>query len=170
MATNMNVSMRYSSFLPMLLTAMEKSTGDVLELGAGVFSTPLLHWLCEKQKRKLVTIESDKGWLRFTRQYLQNNNHEFVYVSHWDEAAPVINKEWDVVLVDHSPSQRRVVEIRTLANRAKYIVAHDADPWKEREYHYSTIYPLFKYRYIFDKADHHTAVFSNFSDLEDFKI
>jgi len=168
MATNMNVSIRYSTHLPMLLEAMERTTGDVLELGPGVFSTPILHWLCERDKRNLVTIESDKGWLKFCKQYYQTDLHKFHHVKTWDEADSLINKKWDVVLVDHSPSARRVEEIKKLANLAKYIVIHDANEWHERIYHLSTIYPLFKYKFIFEGAEPHVAVLSNFVDLENF--
>lgn len=164
----MNVSIRYSTFLPMLLEAMNRTKGDVLELGAGVFSTPVLHWICEKQKRNLVTIENDRGWFKFTRQYFQTDHHQFSYVSDWDDASQLINKGWDVVLVDHSPYERRVVEIKLLANLAKYIVIHDSDPWKERDHHYSTIYPLFKYRFDFTLVDHNTTVLSNFFPVDDF--
>ncbi len=168
MATNMKVSMRYSTFQPMLLEAMARTNGDVLELGAGIFSTPLLHWLCEKQKRNLLTIENDRGWFKFTRQYLTSDHHKFLHVRNWDDADKYINKNWDVVLVDHSPSERRIVEIKKLANLAKYLVVHDSAPWKERDYHYSQIYPLFKYRFDFNLADHPTVVLSNFYDLKDF--
>jgi hypothetical protein len=168
MATNINISMRYSTFMPMLIEAMRRTNGDTLELGAGVFSTPLLHWLCERAKRKLLTIESDRGWFKFTRQYLQNDQHNFIYVSNWDDAEKYINKNWDVVLIDHSPSERRVVEIRKLANLAKYLVLHDTEPWKDREYRYSTIYPLFRYRFDFNIVDHQTTVVSNFFRVDDF--
>jgi hypothetical protein len=168
MATNINVSMRYSTFLPMLLEAMERTRGDVLELGAGVFSTPILHWMCEKQKRNLLTIESDRKWYIFTRQYLRSPYHKFLYVANWDDADSSINKDWSVALIDHSPSGRRITEIKKLANLAKYLIVHDTDPWKEREFHYSQIYPLFKYKFDFNLVDHQTVVLSNFFPLDNF--
>jgi len=168
MATNINVSMRYSTFMPMLLEAMSRTHGDVLELGAGVFSTPLLHWLCEKEKRNLLTIESDPLWSRFTSTYLRSNYHTFLQVKQWDDATPHINKSWDVVLVDHSPSGRRITEIEKLANLSKFLVIHDSEPWKDREYHYSRIYPLFKYRFDFTLVDHNSTVLSNFFPVDDF--
>ncbi len=121
MATKMNVSIRYSTFLPVLMEVMNRTNGDVLELGPGVFSTPVLHWMCKKMNRRLLTIESDEKWFSFCRKYYQSNHrqpirHRFVFVKNRDDADREINKEWDVVLVDHSPSERRVVEIRKLAN------------------------------------------------------
>ncbi len=175
MATNMNVSIRYSTFLPVLMEVINRTSGDVLELGPGVFSTPYLHWMCKKMNRYLLTLESDEKWFNFCRRYYVTGRgkpfwHRFVFVKNWDDADSLINKEWDVVLVDHSPSERRVEEIRKLANLAKYIIIHDADAHKEHNYHYSTIYGLFKYRYDFTEVEPATTVLSNFIDLKDFKV
>lgn len=165
--------MRYSTFLPVLMEAVNRTSGDVLELGAGVFSTPVLHWMCKKGKRRLVTIENDEKWFNFSRWRFrfgsnQPVQHRFVFVKNWDDAERYINKEWDVVLIDHSPSERRIVEIEKLANLAKYIVVHDADSFQEKNYHYSKIFPLFKYRYDFTEVEPATMVLSNFVDLKDF--
>lgn len=171
----MNVSIRYSTFLPVLMAVMEKTSGDVLELGPGVFSTPYLHWLCKRQKRNLLTLENDEKWFNFSRKYYQSPRgtpfrHRFVFAKNWDDVGDLINKSWDVVLVDHSPSERRVEEIKKLANLAKYIIIHDADAHKERNYHYSTVFPLFKYRFDFTDVEPATTVLSNFVDLKDFKV
>ncbi len=171
----MNVSIRYSSFMPVLMEVMRRTTGDVLELGPGVFSTPYLHWTCKKSKRQLLTIENDPLWFAFCRKYYQTSHknpvrHRFVFVKDWDEAWAKINKPWDVVLVDHSPSERRVEEIKKLANLARYIIIHDADARQEKNYHYSTIYPLFKYRYDFTEVEPATTVLSNLVDLTDFSV
>jgi len=147
------------------MEVVNRTSGDVLELGSGVFSTPILHWLCKKNKRNLLTIENDYKWHYFTRKYYRTDQHKHIYVQNWDDASEPISKEWDVVLVDHSPSERRVVEIRKLANLAKYIILHDSDEQKERVYHYSTIYPLFKYRYDFKEVEPATTVLSNYEEL-----
>lgn len=173
MATNMNVSIRYSSFLPVLIEAMRLTEGDVLELGAGVFSTPLLHWLCQKQKRFLTTIENDEKWFNFSRQYYKGNkskiHHRFIFAKNWDSISKYITKPWDVALIDHSPSARRIVEIEKLKNLAKYIVIHDADAHKERNYHYSKIIPFFKYQYYFTEVEPATMVLSNLINLKNFR-
>lgn len=166
----MNVSIRYSTHLPVLLEVMKRTTGDVLELGPGVFSTPVLHWLCRTQKRNLLTIETDPLWSRFCSKYYRTGNHKHLQVDNWDLAKEAIDKPWDVVLVDHSPSERRVEEIKILANQAKYIVIHDSNLEKEKEYHYETIYPLFKYVYHFREVEPNTSVLSNFVNLDNFSI
>ena len=170
MATRMNVSIRYSTHLPVLLEVMKRTTGDVLELGPGVFSTPVLHWLCESQKRNLLTIEHDKKWSWFCSQYYQTDQHKHLQVDNWDLAKDAISKPWDVALVDHSPSERRVEEIKILAPLAKYIIVHDADDNREKYYHLSTIKHLFKYYWRFEGAEPQVAVYSNFVDLKDFHV
>ncbi len=168
--TNMNVSIRYSTHLPVLMEVMKRTTGDVLELGPGVFSTPVLHWLCQAQNRNLLTIESDKKWLNFCMKYYRTPLHKFLLVGDWNEAREPISKEWDVALVDLSPDPMRAEMIKVLADKAKYIIIHDADDVQEKHYHYSTIYPLFKYRYNFTEVEPATTVLSNFVDLKDFSI
>lgn len=171
----MNVSIRYSSHLPVLLEVMNRTSGDVLELGPGVFSTPVLHWICKKGNRNLMTIENNEVWFNFCRKYYQSSHknpirHRFIYTKDWEDVDKYIIRPWDVVLVDHSPSDRRIVEIKKLANFANYIIIHDADANKEKNYHYSTIYPLFKYRYDFTGAEPATTVLSNFIDLTNFSV
>lgn len=167
MATKMTVSGRYGTHLAALIQAMEKTTGDVLELGMGVFSTPYLHYKCILSNRKLVSYENNEGWAQFFIKYgYKNPNHEIIVVDDWDKAN--IEKEWDVVLMDHSPSERRIVEAKRLANFAKYIIIHDSNDENERTYHYSEIHPLFKYKTVWDKDSNHATVLSNFIDLTDF--
>jgi len=171
MGMRMDVSIRYSTHLPVLMEAMKRTTGDVLELGPGVFSTTVLHWLCKEQDRYLLTVESDKKWSWFCRQYYDTPRHQHLWVEgNWDQAKWAISKPWDVVLIDHSPSGRRVTEIALLKDLAKYIIIHDADENKDKEYRYSSIYPLFKYKYYFGEVEPATVVLSNFIDLKDFNI
>jgi len=164
------VSIQYATHLPCLMEALDRTDGDVLELGNGVFSTPFLHWFCHRKKRYLLTIESDPKWSWFCKQYYDDSQHQHMLCENWDSAKLAISKPWDVVLVDHSPSERRVKEIVLLKDLVKYIVVHDAEPEKDREYHYSTIYPLFKYKYLFTEVKHNVVVLSNLVDLKDFSI
>jgi hypothetical protein len=170
MATNMNVSIRYSTHLPVLMEVVKRTLGDILEIGPGVFSTPYLHWMCEKHKRNLLSVENSRPWFDFCRKYYRTNYHKHLLVEKWDDAEISIKKEWDVALIDHSPAERRVVEITKLANLAKYIIVHDADPYQDSNYHLSTIYPLFKYKFYFGEVEPATVVLSNFIDLKDFEV
>ena len=169
MAYRMNVSGNYGTHLPALIKAMEKTSGDVLELGMGVFSTPYLHYQCILSNRKLVSYENFKNWLQFFIDYrYECPNHEINFVEKYTDAK--IDKPWDVVLIDQTPDSERVVAVKRLANLAKYIIIHDSNENErnERIYHYSEIYPLFKYKAVWDKDRNHATVLSNFIDLTDF--
>ncbi len=161
----MMFSVRYSTHLPVLMQAIAKTSGDVLELGAGLFSTPLLHWLVAAKGRKLVSFDNDPRFYEWAGS-LANQYHRIVFVKNWDDAW--IEKPWDVVLVDHSPDERRIVEVRRLANLARYLIIHDSNGRYEKNYHYSKIYKLFKYHLDFTEAEPSTTVLSNLVDLKDF--
>ncbi len=167
MATRMNVSGNYGTHLPCLIKAMERTSGDVLELGMGLFSTPYLHYQCMLSNRKLISYENFKSYAQFFIDYgYPNANHEINIIDDYVNAK--IDRPWDVVLIDQTPDTSRIIEVRRLANLAKYIIIHDSNEKQERIYHYSEIYPLFKYRTIWDKDRNHATVLSNFVDLEDF--
>jgi len=163
----MKVSGNYGTHLGCLIKAMSKTTGDVLEVGMGVFSTPYLHYQCMLSNRHLVSYENCKPWMDFFIKYgYPNENHEINFVEKYSDAK--IDKEWDLVLIDQTPDSSRREEVKRLANLAKYIIIHDSNGRKENVYHYSEIYPLFKYRTIWDKDSNHATVLSNFVDLTDF--
>ena len=165
MFRTMKFSLRYATHLPVLLRAMKLTRGPVLELGAGLFSTPVLHWLCLSAGRELVTMDNDPAFLKWAADYACPS-HGLVHVYDWDQAN--LEQAWDVVLVDHSPDERRIVEIRRLASLAKYLVVHDTNGRYRSRYHYDEIYPLFKHMWTFSDVVPSTTVLSNRVSLEKF--
>lgn len=165
MATKLSVSVRYGSHMPALLQAVLKTRGAVLELGVGVFSTHTLHHLCAIRGRELVTVENFDFWYQWGLQY-QTALHLIVKIDKWPEAP--IERDWDVALVDHSPDERRGVELERLANHARYVIAHDANRRYWRQYGYERAFDLYKYRLVFDKANPATMILSNFESLDTF--
>ncbi len=169
----MKISGSYGTHLGPLIACVNKTKGDVLELGLGFFSTPYLHYQCLLSDRTLVSIDNDKGWVRkfadsdYNHFLYRRGKHEFVYTRDWNWKDMNIEKLWDVVLIDHSPDTERIIAAKRLANLAQYIIIHDSNERHEKNYHYSEIYPLFKYKKIWDKDDRHATVLSNFNDLSD---
>lgn len=157
-----NHSVGHGTHLPMLMWAMDKSIGPVLECGAGFFSTPFLHWKTYLQNRKLTTLEGSSDFIKFFDRY-NTDWHKVVLVSDWDSVD--ISGRWGVALIDHAPNDRRVVEIQRLAYYCDFIVVHDTEGRRENVYHYSSILKTFKYRKDFTLARPHTSVVSNFVDL-----
>lgn len=162
----MKLSARYGSHLPVLLQALALTDGPVLELGMGVTSTPILSAWCQLEGREVVSVENDVDISNWGENHYGANHHRIEYVESWD-AAP-IDRPWDVALIDHSPSERRVVEIRRLAHRAKYIIVHDTNGRYNREYRYDTIWPLFEHRLDFTALTPSTTILSNLVPLDDF--
>lgn len=157
-------SARDGSHLPVLIKIMNQTTGPVLELGMGFFSTHYLHWACYENRRRLLSYEHDPVLLEWSESFV-NDYHEIKFVDNWDNAD--LSGHWNVVLVDHAPTPRRRHEIARLANSADYLIIHDSEPERNGWQKYSRIYPLFKYRKDFDRERPFTTVLSNFKDLTD---
>ena len=173
MAHKMNVSGNYGTHLPALIKAFSKTTGDVLELGMGVFSTPYLHYACLLAKRNLVSYENFKEYYDFFVKYdYENEYHEINFVEKYEDAdierSWDVDNPWDVVLVDQTPYSSRVETIKRLAERAKYIIIHDSNPSNNKVTHYSEIYPYFKSRADWNGDNNRTTILSNLVDLKDF--
>lgn len=162
----------YATHLGPLIACLNKTNGDVLELGIGLFSTPYLHYACTIAKRNLLSLENDKGWLRTFKDsdfmhFLYGNEYHKLEAVDVYEDSPLIDKQWDVVLIDQTPDGSRKETAKKLAHLAKYIIIHDSNERHEKNYHYSEIYPLFKYRRTWKKDDRFAEVLSNFVPLDD---
>lgn len=150
---------RTSTHFPILAAVVARTTGPVLELGCGDYSTPMLHLLC--RDRRLVSLEADAGWLaRFAD--LASERHELVRVADWAGAEILDCGEWDVALVDHAPGNRRVPEIRRLMHRARFIVVHDTE---DPGYGYESVLPEFTHRFDYKRLDPWTTVVSMFEEF-----
>ena len=155
------------SHIPVLIKAMGISEGPVLELGTGLNSTPVLHWLCHEMKRKMDSYESIPMFHRIAWNY-ENDFHKTHFVTDWDKDLQ-IDRHWGVVFIDHAPGKRRNVEMARLADNADYVIVHDTEPRSDWHYKYSNSFDKYKYRYDYTDAYPHTSIFSNFKDLHEFK-
>lgn len=155
----------WSSHFPVLIKVMEKANSDVLELGMGPFSTPILHWLCFDKGLKLFSFDNDKEYFDLNSHF-KSDNHivRLIENDNWDSIVYGTH-HLSVAFVDHKPAKRRHVDIAKLANLADFVIIHDSEPEGDKWYRYSKIYKLFKYRYDYTKTVPHTTVLSNFIDL-----
>lgn len=156
------VKKAYCSYFPALVKALEEVDGPVMEMGMGIFSTPFLHWMCLEQNRNLCSYDDNISYCMKLRD-CQTDFHEIGCAFDWDDAPT--DEKWGIVLVDHAPAERRRVDIERLADNAKCIIAHDSQPSSDKNYHYSEIYPLFKYKREYKKGKPETVVLSNFIDV-----
>jgi hypothetical protein len=147
------------------------TSGPILELGCGNFSTPFLHWTCFPTKRRLVTYESDPRYYKVflahiagDKRNLQSDFHEVHLVSNWDDAD--LSKPWSIAFVDHAPGGRRMIEVQRLLH-AEYVVAHDTEIcrtlWKKA-------FVRYPYQYTYRASRPWTTVLSRTHNLEGFTI
>lgn len=152
----------YGSHMPVISRVMEETTGPVLELGMGIYSTPLLDLMCHESKRELVSYDDDKEWFEENKGW-ESDYHKVIFIDNYDNA-DIESRKWSVVLVDHKPAIRRITEIRRLSQNADYVIIHDSEPECDKFFKYSRIYPLFKYRYDYKITRPNTTILSNFKD------
>lgn len=114
----------YFSHLPLLAAAIHLTTGPVLELGAGLGSTLMLHGLCGGMYRELTTIDSNPTWLgkfvSFKRSW-----HTMKLVNSFLNL-PEYVKLWGLAFVDHGIAEERGQSVLALKDSTSIIVCHDS--------------------------------------------
>lgn len=153
---NLRSGKNWTSHMPLLIKLILGTEGTVLEVGSGPFSTPLLHWLCSYTGRKLITYENVKSYYKFAKQF-QSKYHSIRFIENWDDL-PI--EKYSVVMIDHEPSERRVVDIERFAKHCKYMIVHDTEESMNHLYHFDKIEHLFRVRKDFTSGNR-TTVFSN---------
>ena len=160
--TDLETGNDFGSHLAPLTTAVLNTEGPILELGAGDTSTPLLHALCMPGRRRLVTVDTNRGWLgRYAD--LQTDWHRLVHASAERlEDVMATAERWGVVLVDHQPLERRAADILHLRSRAQVLVVHDVE---DPAYEYKRALSQFRYTYTYNRFIPWTAVVSDDVDV-----
>lgn len=149
---------RWTTYMGVLIRVLSKSDGDVAEFGAGIYSTPLLHWICKDMERELITYEDSTFFFNHARAY-QSRNHRVIKVGSWDDIDS--KKHRGVIFIDHHSAQRRAIDAIRFKNSADYIVIHDTNETR----YYKDVWRHFKYCYHWKACVPWTSVVSNFKDL-----
>jgi len=140
----------WSTHQPVLYAIATSTKGPIIEFGCGHGSTDLLHEICEKEERILITIEDDLEWLtKFSEKYQGHGYnpdnsgwHKFYYVpgknlddrenpAHWiafmDEFELLDQLSFDVCFIDQAPWLARYETLKRMKDRARFVVVHDVD-------------------------------------------
>lgn len=137
----------WNNHIYLLWLALEETkTGDVIEMGCGDGSTNQLHNYCKANNRKLYSFDWSKEWLdKFT--HMESPDHKFMYIEKsWDIVKDICPNP-SVILMDHSPGERRVVDIRSFCDMNGIQVIHDTQPRPTAaNYGFEMIWEFFKYR------------------------
>ena len=142
-----------SSHLPVLLQAIQKTKGDICELGSGFYSTPFLHWLC--RDRNVVSYEDNPEYFYFAKRF-QTTHHRIR-----PQSSIEFDRHWAFVFIDHE-SERRGRDAVKFTN-ADLIILHDSE--SEVEYGYDKVWPHFKYRKDFTNYRPFISIVSNKIDV-----
>jgi len=121
---------------PLLWWALKETKGQtepVLEMGCGEGSTPYLMQYLKTDKRKLISYDYSKEW---ADKYNAN------YVTDWDA---IEHENYSVILIDHSPGERRHLDVIKLANKCDYMIIHDSEP-AATGYMLDKVWHLFPFR------------------------
>lgn len=144
-----------------------KSNYDTIisEFGCGDGSTPFLHKYAEDNKRYLVSYENNLEWMNKYR-HLNGEYHMVYHIHDWDKVGIVPS----VLLIDHAPGERRKIDIRIFADKARVIVCHDTEPAADHGYQMRAEFGKFKYHIDYKTDGAWASAVSNFIDVTKFKI
>jgi hypothetical protein len=166
----------YGSGLIPLLVAALSTYGDILELGMGTFSTGMLHKVALNLNRTVVSVDSNPDWFQQMLKFQNEELHKLFLVRSSEEMHKLgTDKLWGMVFVDHIYGGERHIDIKTFANKAHIVVAHDAEKHFEDMYKYEAnkIRDNFKYvcKYSLFKNKEQTQyistyIMSNYVDLD----
>jgi hypothetical protein len=149
---------QFGTHLPVLKRMVEITTGPVLEMGMGDYSTPFLHRFCPN--RLLVSLDSHTDWVNKFSQ-LGSATHKIKTEPNWDDTTHYLQSIlWDVVLIDHLPFERRAIDIKLLMHNTRFMVVHDTEPMGSYVCNYEPVLRLFRYRWEFKKFKPYTTVVS----------
>lgn len=150
----------FSTHIPTLLACLEHTNGPVLELGSGWFSTPLVAAFATD--RLVRTVETDPDWYgRISSlgicQPLTRHRHQFLFVPDYDDA-PMLDQDWDVVILDHEPPARRGHDALRLRGHCRLMLGHDS---QHPDYRYPEAFDQFRYRFTDSRLLPWTTVVSD---------
>jgi hypothetical protein len=144
----------YGTHLPPLMECLVTTTGTVLEIGCGEWSTPILFAYCLAARREFVSVDTDAGWAaRLTTQ-------TGMKIECPPDLYALSLRRWSVVLVDNDPAESRAEAAARFADCAEFVLIHDS----ENLYVVDTLDSVldkWKYRLVYDTCVPNTLILSN---------
>jgi len=137
----------WSTHLPVLVEAVLHTSGAVLELGSGHYSTRVLRALSGAYPdRRFVTCDTNPRWVaRFAD--LRSANHEIVCAA---DISVYVREAWELVFVDEAPAQHRIIQMRLLRPVTRLFVVNNTEPGRP-VYRYEELLPSFPHRWDYKR-------------------
>lgn len=164
----------YGTHQPVLYEAIKRAILDmfpILELGCGKFSTELIHKTAGQ--RKVISVDSDAGWLDSCRKEYEGPMHEFKLCSF--EEMSTFKGLYSVVFVDQGLWSSRLDSIKAYRYTSEFVVLHDSDylirelgvNFSDYYKYHKTFMPLQPYPYVTGPP---TTILSNYTDVTQWEI
>lgn len=156
------ITSNYDSHRPLLWSALEATTGLVVEMGCGYGSTPFLTEYCAERKRELLSYENNEEWYK----KMKDEFPHIKFVKNWD----FVQCRPSVLFCDHAPGERRKVDIYRFSDWAEIIVAHDTELAADHGYKMRAELKNFKYLIDYETDGAWCTAVSNFIDVTKFDV
>lgn len=156
--------------VPILMALATKTTGPVVELGAGHYSTPVLHYSLKNTGRLFVSVDTSREWNAYFESNFKSDNHKYFCTNNkiisvdFLKSAEWGSFKWDVAFVDCGPEYDRARCVELLRNNSKYIIVHDTEP-AAVVYNWGNIFNTFTNQFYWDFYGNGTTVVSMTEDL-----
>jgi hypothetical protein len=187
----------YSTHQALLTAAVAKTEGEILEVGGGWYSTPLVNAISIAQKRRAFTIETGQfvfdilkgfegphhsiqlmpGFMfdeigRFNRASKTVDHYKNLQLKYFDEFCAKYDispsRRLSVAFIDHSPGFARAPAIEYFADKADYVITHDSE--HVLHYHFEPTFSSFRYRWDFTMHRPNSIILSNFKPCDEFSF
>lgn len=143
----------WDSHRPALWIAFKYTNYNVVELGSGFGSTPLLRLACSISGREFISYETNKDWAEKTGSIFTD--------TYFHELGKI-----DLLFIDAAPGEQRKDLIELHKDNADVIVIHDTEEGAQNIYGIREILNSFKYRLnYYPKGNPGTTALSNKIDV-----
>lgn len=110
----------YATHIEALINAALEAKTDILELGCGDYSTPILSAICKYRNKRFVINSSDIVWASKFKEYAE------VEIVDWSAWRPT--GQWGMIFLDNEEHQpARLLRVPELLKHTNIVVMHDAD-------------------------------------------
>jgi hypothetical protein len=119
----------FCTHAPFLEYYLNRTKGDVLELGTGYGSTPIITKMLKNSNRNFVSVDNDLEWLeKIKHEYPESDTHTYIYTDNWkDTISTLVTRKWGLVFIDQKPWDARTLSLYAFRNISDYVIIHDVD-------------------------------------------
>lgn len=150
--------------VPILVALLSKTTGPIIELGSGHYSTPLLNYHSKISGRFVLSVDTNREWNDYFANNFHAENHKFYctdnrLISNIFLSSPWGTQYWDIAFIDCGPDIDRIKCLELFRNKARFIIIHDTEP-AARVYSWGNIFDSFPHKFYWDFYGNGTSVVS----------